>query len=112
MPEIPYRGVTGNDVSDEHLRSHGLTLDDANDVWTGPAKYFPQPSRPRFDELGNEGVQPERVKMVGPDLRGRLLTFILEVPSHDQLSYVVTGWISTPGEQTRYHQPGGRMRIR
>ena len=32
MPEIPYRGVTGNDVSDEHLRSHGLTLDDANEV--------------------------------------------------------------------------------
>jgi len=112
MPDIPYGGVTGNHVTGEHLWSHGLTMEDADDVWDGPAKYFSQPVRIRFDESGNEDVQPERVKMVGPDHRGRLLTFILETPDDERQSRVVTGWVSTPGEQTRYHQPGGRMRTR
>lgn len=50
--------------------------------------------------------------MIGPDAGGRLLTIILDIPDQYRESHVVTAWMSTPGEQSRYHQPGGRMRRR
>ena len=109
---IPYGGVTGNEVSDEHLWSHGLEMTDAEEVWAGPAKYFPQPAQSKVDEYGREHQQPERMMMVGPDRNRRLLTFILELPDRNRTCHVVTGWPSKRGERTRYHQPGGRMRIR
>ena len=112
MPEIPYGGVTGNHASDDELWAHGLSLDDADDVWEGPAKYFAQPARQREDELGNVRFQPERMKMIGPDRTGLVLTFVLELSDQDRMSHVVTGWISDDEERTRYHRPGGRMRRR
>ena len=112
MPEIPYGGVDGNDATGEELWVHGLSLDDADDVWEGPAKYFPQPARRREGRLGNVRLQPERMKMIGPDPTGRLLTFVLELPDQHQVSHVVTGWVSDDEEQARYHQPGGRTRQR
>ena len=110
MPEIPRSGLIGNDASTEHLWKHGLSMLDADDVWLGPAKYFPQPAgaSPRFRREADK--RPERVVMIGPDWSGRLLTFILELPDERGVSHVVTGWVSTPGQQSRYHQRGGRMR--
>ena len=85
---------------------------DADDVWLGPAKYFPQPG----DEAPGVGPTPrqrsDRIVMIGPDGGGRMLTFILELPNERGISHVVTGWISTRGQQSRYHLPGGRMRRR
>ena len=112
MPEIPFRGVTGDDVTDEHLWKHGLRFDDAIAVWQGPAKYFDQPESIETDELGRFRRRPPRTLMIGPDEGLRWLTFILELPNRDEESHVVTGWPSTLGEQSRYHQPGGRMRPR
>lgn len=109
MPEIPYGGVKGNEETDEHLWRHGLTIWDADDVWEGPAKYFDQDAK-AFEELGpGTPGRPERIVMIGPDKRRRLLTIILEPPDEHEESHVVTGWISSPGQQSRYHQPGGRM---
>ena len=73
---------------------HGLSMLDADDVWLGPAKYFPQPAdaSPRFRREADK--RPERVVMIGPDWSGRLLTFILELPDERGVSHVVTGWVS------------------
>lgn len=112
MPEIPSAGVIGNDVTDEELWAHGLVFGDARAVWLGPAKYFPQAARSGLDERGNPRRQPERMKMIGPDHTGRLLTFVLELPGDNRRSHIVTGWIADAEERTRYHRPGGRLRRR
>ena len=110
MPEIPYGGVRGNDATDDHLWKHGLTIWDADDVWEGPAKYFDQDARVAEALASGPHARPERVVMIGPDKGGRMLTFIPELPDSAGESHVVTGWIATRGERSRYHQPGGRMR--
>lgn len=109
---MPRVGLKSNDATEEELAAHGLIFEHARDVWYGPAKYFPQAAREVLDEFGKPRRQPERMKMIGPDRGGRLLTFILELPGVDGQSHVVTGWESDRDEQTRYHQPGGRMRRR
>lgn len=112
MPEIPHGGVRGNDATDEHLWQHGLRFVDAIAVWAGPAKYFEQPELLEDDGYGRIGKRAERTLMIGPDRGGRLLTIVLELPDALRESHVVTGWPSTSAEQSRYHQPGGRMRRR
>lgn len=112
MPEIPYGGLVGNDATDDHLWKHGLMMRDADRVWEGPAKYFDQGTDLKMGEGAQLHERPDRVVMIGPDAGGRLLTVILELPNELGVSHVVTGWISTLAQQSRYHQPGGRMRRR
>lgn len=112
MPEIPNHGLVENEATREELWAHGLTIEDADDVWEGPAKYFAQPARQRADVPDQSSIQPERMKMIGPNRGGRLLTFILDVPDAYGFSHVVTGWNADAEEQARYQQPGGRMRRR
>ena len=110
MPEIPIGGLLESEGVRDHLWRHGLTYFDAEAVWQGPAKFFPQPARFRTNEDGTRHRQPERVKMVGPDDAGRMLTFILSLPDEFGQSVVITGWNATDGERTRYHRPGGKTR--
>ena len=112
VPEIPYAGVTGNIATEDELWAHRLTLDDADDVWEGPAKYFRQEAQDTIDTSGRFRRQPARVLMIGLDRTGRLLTFILESPRDDSTAHIVTGWPSDRDEQSRYRQPGGRVRRR
>ncbi len=98
----PPVGLKSNDSTEYELAAHGLDFVDALAVWYGPARYFPQAARDLLDEFGNPRRQPERLKMIGPDRRGRLLTFILELSGIDGQSHVVTGWESDRDEQTRY----------
>ena len=110
--DIPYGGVDGNEATVDELWEHRLTIDDADDVWDGSAKYFNQDPRDVVDDHGRLRRQPARVVMIGPDRTGRLLTFILEAPGSDSVSHIVTGWPSDRDEQARYYLPGGRMRQR
>ena len=112
MPEIPSSGLRGNDATDEHLWKHGLLMRDADRVWMGPAKYFDQGAELEMDEGGRLHERPDRLVMIGPESGGRLLTFILELPDQQGESHVVTGWVATRAQRSRYHQPGGRMRLR
>lgn len=112
MVEIPDRGVTGNDRTDDHLWRHGLEFSDAEEVWLGPAKYFEQDEREETDEFGQPWTQPARVVMIGPNFGGRLLTFILAQPDENNRSRVITGWDANRDDRTRYNRPGGRMRRR
>lgn len=110
MPEIPYGGLDGNDASDTHLWKHGLVYGDADEVWEGPAKYFDQKSEYFTDDDGRLRLRPERVLMIDPDFKGRLLTITLDPPDEGGFSQVITGWPSTKAERNRYDQPGGRTR--
>ena len=109
MP-IRIRGLEHNEVTEDELAAHGLDLDDALDVYDGPAKYFPQDGEDRVDDVGRIVRQPERILMIGPDAGGRLLTFVLELPDSNRVCHVVTGYPSAAKDLARYHQPGGRMR--
>ena len=108
--DIPLWGLISNEASDDELWRHGLRFQDADDVWAGPAKYFNQAERLRADEDNWLHRQPRRLKMIGPNASGRLLTLILELPNADGYSHVVTGWPSSAGDRSRYNQRGGRMR--
>ena len=110
--DIPERGIAGNAATDDELWNHGLEFADADDVWFGPAKYFSQEERLQTDELGGLRRQQKRIMMIGPDRSGRILTIILELPNRRGYSHFVTGWVSSEADQTRYRQPGGRLRTR
>ena len=69
--EIPRNGLTSSDVTHDELWVHRLMFEAALDVWLGPAKYFPQPSRSGIGADGNPYRQRERLKMIGPDSTGR-----------------------------------------
>ena len=99
-----------NVATEDELAAHGLDLDDALDVYEGPAKYFPQDAKDRLDDDARLVQQPVRLLMIGPDASGRLLTFVLELPDADRICHVVTGYPSAQQDRTRCHQPGGRMR--
>ena len=110
--EIPSGGLSGNDATEEELAAHGLDFFDALEVYDGPAKFFPQAAQQVRDPGGQWREQPARLRMIGPNASGRLLTIVLELPSALRVSHVVTGYPASPGQRTRYHQPGGRTRRR
>lgn len=102
--------LTWNEESVEELARHGLDTGQAEDVLlSGQAKRFRQPARPRHSGPSHGTSQPERIKMIGPDNTGRLLTIILEMPDADDRAHIVTGWTASRGERSRYHKPGGRL---
>ena len=104
------RSLTWNDVSVEELARHGLTTDNAENVLSdGLAKQFRQPARPRRHSAQHWRMQPERIQLIGPDRSNRILTIILELPDDAGNAHIVTGWIASAGERTRYHKPGGRF---
>ncbi len=103
------RSLSWNEVSIEELARHGPSTDEAEEVLSeGQAKRFKQPARPRRDSVRMGQMQPERIKLIGPDRSGRILTLILELPDGDGYAHIVTGWSASAGERTRYHRPGGR----
>ena len=112
MFEIPRYGLTGNDATDEELAAHGLTFVDAQEVYDGPAKFFPQDARSGLDEEGVWFRQPRRLRMIRPNQLGQLLMIVLELPAKNGTSHVVTGYPADKGQQARYRQPGGRTRRR
>lgn len=52
--------------------------------------------------------RPPRLRMVGPDRSGRVLTIIIEYPDSTGGSHVITGWPASKDEQARYEQARGR----
>lgn len=110
--DVPLSGLDGNAVTDDELARHGLDLIDALDVYDGSAKFFSQAAQDWVDELGRLRRQPERIKMIGPDASGRLLTIIVELPDVDGWSHIVTGYPAKRSDRALYNHPGGRKRRR
>ena len=99
-----------NDVTHDKLAAHGVDIDRAIEVADGSPKLFHQERTLILRSDGTFRWQPDRVRMIGPDSTGRLLTFILEYPDADGRSHVVTGWPSDKDERSKYRQPGGWQR--
>ena len=103
------RTLVWNEASIEELARHGLRPEDAEAALeSGIAKRFRQAARMRRHLRQSTARQPERIKMIGPDRSGRLLTIILELPDDNGLARIVTGWQASAGERSRDHRPGGR----
>ena len=91
----PY-ALHASENAEEHLWSHDrLYVQDAYDVLEGPYKVFRNPGR------------DDRVKLVGRDRGGRLLTIIITKPDTEGVSHIVTGWLADLEEQALYSAPGG-----
>lgn len=75
----------------DKLAAHGLSEDDAVEVWLG---------EPRFFRDKVEG----RTMMIGPGLGGSLLTVVIAPTDQPGVWIVVTGWVSSKGEESRWRQ--------
>ena len=102
------RSLVWNDVSEDELANHGLLVEHAQDVLWGRPRFKTQKRRDELDEFGVH-PRPKRLRMIGPDGSGRLLTIILEMPDAEGRAHIVTGWPVKPSERTEYRQLGGRL---
>ena len=67
------------------------------------APYFVQQEERQVPaEPGWLRLQPPRIKMIGPDDSGRLLTVILDEPDADGYAVVVTAYPSGGGDRAEY----------
>lgn len=82
--------------AEDHLWEHGLYIEDAYDVL----------DEDRY-KLFSDAPHDDRVKIVGPDRGGRLLTFVVTRPDGQGRCLIVTGWPADAEEQTIYSRPGG-----
>jgi hypothetical protein len=80
--------------SEEELWAHGLTIEHVFQLIEESPKFFQQ--------------RNGRVRIVGPDRSGRLITAIIEYPNTRGSAYVITGWVADTDERTRYGRLGGR----
>ena len=91
----------------DKLWVHGVTLDDAFDVEEIAPELFRQKAKLVLRRDGTSYRQPARMKIIGPNRGGRLLTLIVEYPDSQNQSTIVTGYWSSSGEQSAYHQRKG-----
>ena len=98
------RHLTANEVTDDKLARHGLTMRHAEEVRSGQCIVRRQKRRLKFRPDGSLYEQPPRLKLIGPDRSGRLLTFVPEYPDQDGRSHVVTGWFAQNADRTRYRR--------
>ena len=82
-------------ATEDELWRHGLSLDDALSV-------IDEGGYRTFRDSKREG----RRILIGRDRSGRLLTLVLEAVNKTT-SRLITGWPSSPAEQTKYDRPGG-----
>ncbi len=83
-----------DDHSEGELAEHGLTIEQVIQILEEKPKFFRQKNG--------------RIRAVGPDRSGRMLSVIFEDPTDRGSAYVVTGWPSDKEEIARYGHPGGR----
>lgn len=84
--------------AEDELAGHGLVQDDALEVWW---------DSPSFFRDTHEG----RLKMIGRNINGDLLTIIIEETVEDGSWDVVTGSESSKGDRTAWqneHRPDGK----
>lgn len=101
--------LSANEVTEDELHRHGLSLDHAYQVFEERPLFLRQKAQ---DEIATDGSirrRPERVQMIGPDRTGRLLTIIIERPM-EGVAHVVTGWPADKEQRDNYGKAkrGGR----
>lgn len=96
--------LTWNETTHEKLEAHRLNVDLALEVARNRPELFRQKSLKVLRPDSSIYDQPDRLRMVGPDRSGRLLTFILELPDRTSHSHIVTGWYSSDRDTRMYRQ--------
>ena len=86
----------------EHLAAHEISVGDARAVFANAPLFFEQDSVPELTNAGFYQMRPRRLQMLGPDDQERVLMVILELPDHEGLSKIVTGWIAQKDEVDIY----------
>lgn len=93
-----------DDVTEDKLWVHGLTIDHALEVARGSPIIKRQAAQLEEGQNGEIRMRPIRLLLIGPDRSNRVLTFVLEYPQHGHDSRIVTGWTSGSKERAWYHQ--------
>ena len=104
FPPRHIEDVTWGGAAEDEMARHGVSGWNAQDVFHGDPRFFRQQGKEETDASGRWRIRPDRIKMVGPDAGGRLLTFGLEYPDSEGLSQIVTGWLADKKERVIYRQ--------
>lgn len=99
--------LASTDLTEEKLATHGLTLDDAFDVFEDNPRLFPQKRRAEEMRAGRVRYRPARLKMIGFNRAGDLCRIILEYPDDEFVSDIVTGYRANSDDWDRYAKAGG-----
>ena len=99
--------LESNDTTEQKLASHGLSLDDAFDVFEDTPRFFPQKRRAKEMRQGRIRYRPARIKMIGFNRAGDLCRIIIEYPDNELVSEVVTGYWATSDDWDKYEKAGG-----
>lgn len=108
QPRVPI--LDWDDDTHDHLAAHRLTVSRALQVANQSPVLIDQ--KGKFEERldGTVRWRRARLRMVGPDNSGRLLTFVIEYPDSEGKSKIVTGWDANDEERAQYRQRGGGRR--
>ena len=100
--------LSSNEVTEEKLAWHGLSVDDAFEVFEDNPRYFHQKGQSVVLRQGRIQSRPDRIRMIGFSRSGALCRIILEYPDDEQVAEIVTGFSATADDATRYRRAGGR----
>ncbi len=81
---------------EDELAGHGLISDDALEVWWDGPSFF-------VDK------EPGRLKMIGRNINGDLLTIIIEPTSQHGAWDVITGWEASSGDEAAWNNEHRRV---
>lgn len=93
--------LVADETGEEHLWTHGLYVEDAYQVV----------DEGRYKVFADDG-HDDRVKVVGPDKGGRLLTVVVAPPDRHGTARVITGWPADQEEQNAWSRAGGTQHVR
>ena len=96
--------IDWDDVSEDKLWGHRLTIDDALEVARGRPIIKHLAAELEEAQEGHLRLRPARWLLIGPDRSNRMLTFVLEYPQGGRDSHIVTGWPSGSKERAWYRQ--------
>ena len=111
MPEYRVPSLDWDELTHDHLAVHRLSVSRALEVARRSPVLIDQ--KGKFEERPDGTVRwrRARLRMVGPDSTGRLLTFVIEYPDGEGKSKIVTGWDADDEERAQYRRRrGGRTR--
>ena len=84
------------------IGERGYDLDDAQAVHDRNPIWIWQDERIRRDDLGRWNIRPARWRLIGRGPGGVILSVVIELPSADGRSEVVSVFEASPADKSRY----------
>ena len=89
----------------DRMAAHGIHVDDLRAVYRDDPARIPQKPKVEWREGRGHRIRPRRLRVVGRDARGRLLTLIIEGPDESGATSLVTAYpTANDDEINRYWQ--------